>query len=93
MEPVQVLVVSTGNTLPPEIPELMTVTADALLFWKVDDKPVELTKANAVITGAFSVRLKVKLAPVPMPLTSDAVTVPEYVPPLLVVIAQGPQVE
>ncbi len=93
IDPVHVFVVTTANEVPPETPELVTVTADALLFWKVDDRPVELTKANAVTTGAFSVRLNVKLAPVPIPLPSEAVTVPEYVPPLLVVMAQVPQVE
>jgi hypothetical protein len=93
IDPVHVLVVTTGNVLPPVIPELVTVTADTLLFWKVDVRPVELTKANAVTTGAFSVRLNVKLAPVPIPPTSEVVTVPEYVPPLLVVMAQVPQVE
>lgn len=93
MEPVHVFVVTDVNTLPPVIPEPVTATADALLFWKVDVRPVELTRPNFVTTGAFSVRLNVKLAPVPMPLTSVVVTVPEYVPPLLVVMAQVPQVE
>jgi hypothetical protein len=93
MDTEHVLLVTFVNTDDPVIPVPVGVTANGLGFLNVVDRPVELTIVKTVVTGAFSVKLKLKLAPVPMPVASEAVTVPECVPPLVVVKDHEPQVE